>query len=83
VPNGEHRQFHLLIFSRLNNPFVKGLLESYWEAYEASELTRFANYQYWLDVWTYHERIVDALCANEFEKGRQLLIEHFDMLPAT
>jgi DNA-binding FadR family transcriptional regulator len=83
VPNGEHRQFHLLIFSRLDNPFVQGVLASYWDAYEASELTRFASYQYWLDVWHYHERIADALCANEFDQGRQLLVEHFDLLPTT
>jgi DNA-binding FadR family transcriptional regulator len=83
VPNGEHRQFHLLIFSRLDNPFVQGLLASYWDAYEASELTRFASYQYWLDVWNYHEKIADALCANEFDKGRQLLVDHFDLLPTT
>ncbi|MCB9419213.1 MAG: FadR family transcriptional regulator [Ardenticatenaceae bacterium] len=83
VPNGEHRQFHLAIFSRLDNPFVQGLLASYWDAYEASELTRFASYQYWLDVWNYHEKIVDALCANEFDLGQQLLVEHFDLLPTT
>lgn len=81
VPNGEHRQLHLAIFSRLDNPFVQGLLEAYWEAYEACELTRFASYQYWLDVWAYHERIVDALCQNEYEQGYQLLVEHFSLLP--
>jgi DNA-binding FadR family transcriptional regulator len=81
VPNGEHRLFHLLIFSRLDNPFVQGLLASYWDAYEASELTRFASYQYWLDVWDYHEKIVDALSANEFDQARQLLVAHFDLLP--
>ena len=83
VPNGEHRQFHLMIFSRLDNPFVQGVLASYWDAYEASELTRFASYQYWLEVWNYHEKIVDALCANEFDRGRQLLVEHFDLLLTT
>jgi DNA-binding FadR family transcriptional regulator len=81
VPNGEHRQLHLTIFSRLNNPFVQGLLEAYWQAYEASELTRFSSYQYWVDVWTYHEGIVNALWHNEFERGRQLLVEHFALLP--
>lgn len=80
IPNGEHRQLHLKIFSRLHNPFVKGLLEAYWEAYEASELTRFATYDYWLKVWDYHERIVAALVTGDFEKGRQLLIEHFSIL---
>ncbi len=81
IPNGEHRQFHLKIFSHLDNPFIQGVLEAYWEAYEASELTRFMSYQYWVDVWTYHERIVDALDANEFDQGLVLLIEHFCLLP--
>jgi len=81
VPNGEHRKFHLTTFSRLANPFVQGLLTAYWDAYEASELTRFVNYQYWVDVWTYHERIVDALDANDFDQGLVLLTEHFSLLP--
>ncbi len=81
IPNGEHRQLHLTIFSRLENPFVQGLLVAYWDAYEASELTRFTRFQYWVDVWTYHEQIVEALCADDFARGRQLLIEHFALLP--
>lgn len=81
VPNGEHRQLHLKIFCRLKNPFVQGILSAYWDAYEASELTRFMQYQYWTAVWQYHEQIVAALCQNEFEKGRQLLIDHFSLLP--
>lgn len=81
VPNGEHRRLHLLIFHRLENPFVQGVLSAYWDAYEASELTRFVSYQYWIDVWTYHEQIVDALCSDDFDRGRQLLIQHFSLLP--
>lgn len=81
IPNEEHRQLHLTIYGRLDNPFVRGLLEAYWDIYEASELTRLASYQYWLDVWRYHERIVDAICQGDFERGRKLLIEHFELLP--
>jgi len=80
LPNGEHRDLHLTIFGRLNNPFVQGILDTYWQAYEASEMTRFASYTYWTEVWTYHERIVDALCNNDFALGRQLLVEHFSLL---
>lgn len=80
LPNGEHRDLHLTIFRRLDNPFVQGVLEAYWQAYEASEMTRFASYAYWIEVWTYHERIVDALCRNDFALGRQLLVEHFSLL---
>ena len=43
-------------------------------------MTRFASYTYWIDVWTYHEKIVDALCNNDFALGRQLLVEHFSLL---
>lgn len=83
VPNDEHRQLHMTLFSRLKNPFVTGLLEAYWDAYEASELTRYARYEYWLEVWQYHENIVNALLADEFEQGRQLLRQHHNLLPMT
>ncbi|MCI0395585.1 MAG: FCD domain-containing protein [Chloroflexi bacterium] len=82
IPNGEHRDLHLTIFSRLDNPFVQGLLQAYWDAYETSQVTRFAEYHYWVTVWTYHQAIVEALCEDDFERGRQVLIEHFDLLPA-
>ena len=80
IPNQEHRALHLTVFSRLDNPFVLGLLEAYWDAYEASEMTRYAAYSYWVSVWTFHERIVDALEAGQFDEGRRLLIAHFDLL---
>ncbi len=80
IPTAEHRALHLTIFSKLNNPFVQGLLNSYWEAYEAYQLTRFTQYTYWIDAWNYHEQIVEALAAGEAMRGKQLLIEHFALL---
>ena len=65
----------------MDNPLVQGFFVAYWDAYDASELTRFMRYRSWVDVWTYHERIVEALCANDFERGRRLLNEHFALLP--
>jgi hypothetical protein len=32
------------------------------------------------DVWAYHQRIVDALCAGEIQLGKQLLVEHMQLL---
>jgi DNA-binding FadR family transcriptional regulator len=80
VPNAEHRALHLGIFKRLDNPYVQGILTTYWEAYDASELTRFVRYAYWIEVWNYHEQIVEALCADDFDLGRRLLVEHFSLL---
>jgi DNA-binding FadR family transcriptional regulator len=81
VPNEEHRQLHLTIFSRLPNPFVQGMLAAYWDAYEAVELTRFAPYDYWLEVWEYHERIVAAIVQGDAPLGLALLKTHFGLLP--
>lgn len=81
IPSAEHRALHLTIFRRLDNPFVRGLLEAYWDIYENSQLTRLASYAYWLEVWRYHREIVNAICAGEMEEGLRLLIEHFQLLP--
>jgi DNA-binding FadR family transcriptional regulator len=80
IPTQEHRDLHLSIFRRLNNPFVLGLLEAYWDAYEAVELNTYADYQYLCRVWEYHERIVDAILAGELAGGKELLREHMTLL---
>nr|MBI2904473.1 FCD domain-containing protein [Chloroflexota bacterium] len=65
---------------RLNNPFVQGLLEAYWEAYEAVELNLYSDYQYLREVWDYHQRMVDSILSGQVEQGRALLIEHANLL---
>jgi DNA-binding FadR family transcriptional regulator len=80
IPNEEHRALHLTIFRRLDNPFVLGLLEAYWDAYEAVELTTYADYSYLKRVWHYHEEIVEAIRCRNFVRGKQLLIEHMRLL---
>ncbi len=80
IPHEEHRQLHLLIYSRLNNPFVQGLLEAYWEAYEAVGLNLYADYRYLQQVWQYHQQMVDAICSGDLEQGYQALMEHKDLL---
>lgn len=80
IPHAEHRELHLTIFGRLNNPFVKGLLEAYWEAYEAVELDMFADYAYLKEVWNYHEQIVNAIAEGDFDAGYTALVEHTRLL---
>jgi len=80
IPHAEHRDLHLTIFRRLENPFVKGLLEAYWEAYEAVGLSVYSDYQYLRDVWTYHEQIVEAIIAEDWDQGYRLLVEHTSLL---
>jgi DNA-binding FadR family transcriptional regulator len=80
IPYQEHRELHLSIFRRLNNPFVLGLLEAYWDAYEAVELNTYADYNYLREVWEYHDRIVSAIEAGDLALGKQLLGEHMQLL---
>lgn len=80
IPHAEHRALHLTIFSRLQNPFVKGLLEAYWEGYEAAGLSVYSDYQYLREVWTYHEGIVNAIASENFEEGHRLLAQHTTLL---
>ena len=81
VPHEEHRNLHLKIYSRLENPFVTGLLEAYWEAYESVGLNVFAGgYEYLEEVWQYHQEMVEAICKGDFEAGYQALVRHTDLL---
>jgi DNA-binding FadR family transcriptional regulator len=80
IPHEEHRQLHMAIYSRLDNPFVLGMLEAYWEAYEAVGLNMYADYDYLQQVWNYHQRMVDAICAGDFDLGYEALAEHKDLL---
>lgn len=80
IPHDEHRELHLTIFSRLENPFVHGLLKAYWAAYEAVGLDLYTDYSYLEQVWEYHERMVDAIVEGDLEAGYRALVEHTDLI---
>ena len=80
IPQFEHRQLHLTIYKRLDNPFVSGILEAYWEAYEAVGLNLYAGYRYLEEVWTYHQQMVDGICSGDLDAGYQALVEHADLI---
>jgi DNA-binding FadR family transcriptional regulator len=80
IPHQEHRAFHLAIYSRLHNPFVLGLLEAYWDGYEAVELNTYTDYGYLQEVWSYHARIAEALAREDHALGKRLLIEHMTLI---
>ncbi|HUM25729.1 MAG TPA: FCD domain-containing protein [Anaerolineales bacterium] len=81
VPHEEHRKLHMLIYSRLNNPFVTGLLEAYWNAYEAVGLNMYAGgIDYLEEVWGYHKTMVQSICNGNYAAGRKALITHIDLL---
>lgn len=80
IPHDEHRQLHLTIFNRLNNVFVSGLLEAYWDAYEAVGLNVYADLDYLEQVWTYHDQLAEAAITKDKSRGLKVLHEHFDLM---
>ena len=80
IPNPEHRRFHLTVFKHLDNKFVLGILEAYWDLYEAVGVNRYEDYSYLRKVWDYHSRILRLIRAGDFERARQAFIEHTSLL---
>jgi DNA-binding FadR family transcriptional regulator len=80
IPQAEHRELHLRIYSRLNNIFVMGILESYWDLYEAVGLDVYTDLNYLQQVWNYHQKMVEAIQLGNYEAGYQALTEHMDLL---
>ncbi|GIV66598.1 MAG: GntR family transcriptional regulator [Bellilinea sp.] len=80
IPHQEHRLLHLTIFKRLENPFVQGILEAYWEVYEAVGLDVYTDFAYLERVWQYHEKMVESICKQNFDEGYIALVEHMDLI---
>jgi DNA-binding FadR family transcriptional regulator len=80
IPHSEHRKLHMTIFSRLDNPFVQGILEAYWEGYEAVELNLYSGLEYLREVWDYHQKIVDAICLGDVETSLDAYKKHTELL---
>lgn len=80
IPHEEHREFHLALFGKLDNEFVTGLLQAYWDAYEAVGLNRYFEYSYFEKMWSSHRAIVEAIAAGQSEQGREILVQHFTLL---
>ncbi len=80
IPQAEHRRLHMIIYRRLNNEFVQGILESYWDIYDAVGLSIYEDRKYLERVWRYHQQMVDAIARHDHLAGYQALIAHMDLL---
>lgn len=80
LPHDEHRQLHLSIYRHIDNPFVTGILEAYWAAYEALGLNVYTDISYLVNVWQYHRRMVDAICAGDVDAAYHIFIDHTGLL---
>jgi DNA-binding FadR family transcriptional regulator len=80
IPHAEHRQLHMRIFSKLENPFVQGILRAYWDTYDVIEMNLFYQLSHYQAMWASHREMVDALQAGRPVDGKAVLREHFTIL---
>ena len=80
IPHSEHRSLHMTIYSRLDNPFVTGILAAYWDMYEAIGLALYTDFAYLQTVWRYHRKMVEGICKGDLNAGYQALVDHVDLI---
>lgn len=57
-----------------------GLLEAYWDAYEAVGLNVYTDLDYLEQVWKYHQELVEAAIQKDTQRGLRILQEHFNLM---
>jgi DNA-binding FadR family transcriptional regulator len=80
IPHEEHKKLHLTIFRHIDNLYVSGILEAYWEAYEAIGLNVYNDINYLKEVWQYHRQMVEAIVNKKFDEGHKALVKHTDLI---
>jgi DNA-binding FadR family transcriptional regulator len=79
-PNIEHRDWHLMLFSHIDNVFVKGFLTVYWEIYQKQDYAFVSDSIYLRNVWSYHRKITEQILVSDFSKAYQTFLEHKDLI---
>lgn len=80
IPHSEHRELHLSIYRKLPNTFVNDLLNVYWDLYEEVGLNQFRDLTYLEAVWSYHDKMVESICAGQLEIGYRALLDHMELI---
>lgn len=79
-PNIEHRDWHLMLFSHIDNVFVKGFLTVYWEIYQKQDYAFVSDSIYLRSVWSYHRKVTEQILVSDFSKAYQTFLEHKDLI---
>jgi DNA-binding FadR family transcriptional regulator len=80
IPAAEHREFHLLMYKKLENPYVTGMLEAYWEIYRIAGLDVYSDLNYAERVWKYHEKIIEQIKTGNYSEALKFLLEHMELV---
>jgi DNA-binding FadR family transcriptional regulator len=80
MPTNEHRELHMTIYKRINNKFVQGLLEAYWDMYKAVGFEIYPDLNYVKNIWQYHRKMVELIKSRNYEQAYQNMLEHMELI---
>lgn len=80
LPHLEHRKFHAIIFSKVNNPFVQSIFSVYWDVYEFQGYAIINDLDYLRRVWHYHASVLEEIKSNNINQALTLFMEHKDLI---
>ena len=80
LPHPEHREFHALIFSKVDNPFIQSVFNVYWEIYEYLGFAIINDVDYLNRVWHYHRFVLEEIKNNNFNHAFELFMEHKELI---
>jgi DNA-binding FadR family transcriptional regulator len=73
----EDRQFHLMLYKRLNNEIVNMILEVFWNLYDKLHSDDVAHSQRLDETAAHHRRILQALKAGDIQRAQHFMNSHF------
>ncbi|HSM25387.1 MAG TPA: hypothetical protein VK856_11035, partial [Anaerolineaceae bacterium] len=80
LPHLEHREFHPLLFSKLENVLALSIFEVYWDVYEFQGYAVINNLDYLNRVWHYHRLVLEGIRSGNFNHALDVFLEHKELM---
>lgn len=80
LPHAEHREFHAIIFSRIQNNFVQSIFSVYWEIYEYQGYAIINDLDYLKRVWHFHRLVYEGIQSGNIHQALEAFLEHKNLM---
>lgn len=80
LPHLEHREFHALLFSKVENTFAQSIFHVYWDVYEYQGFAVINDLDYLKRVWHYHRLVLEGIQSGNFNYAMDVFLEHKDLM---
>ena len=80
IPHQEHRNYHLTFFQTPEKRFSNRVSRNLLGHVRTDRFNLYNNLEYLINVWKYHQRIIEEIETNDFVKAERLLIEHMELI---